>query len=264
MNLKGKVTLLSFLACVSLISVGFSAWTIHGGDEAEVNGTIYVDGVETKTYLTQDIIREFKYNRDGYLPNDVVIEDGKIEVNSYHNIMSTYYEIDVDEYKKHFNPTKVDLEIVLTFSSEVLEYIDDLAQKAEDDIYTATYWNDFYSRMNLICSDGTNGDLYYLDKDGKKQYLMFYLDGDIIDEDEFLRGQGKVKRTLNIYDATDPNDIFEIDHLYVSYISAINQLDEIAKFFGDSLSPLLIKGCPIFEFDTSLIISVGNVTGGDE
>ena len=49
MQNKGKMTLLSILACTSLMSVGFSAWTVQGGNEEIVNGTIYIDGIESKT-----------------------------------------------------------------------------------------------------------------------------------------------------------------------------------------------------------------------
>ncbi len=277
MNLKGKVTLLSFLACVSLISVGFSAWTIHGGDEAEVNGTIYVDGVETKTYLNPLGVKRFEYTIDGYLRNYGSGDSMVYPFDSYQNTFEHGYKIDIATCLKHFpSVTSIELQVRFSYSDSVIEKLNENAlasyneevnptQTKEDyiDAYVSNYY-DFFNDFNMTIDsiDTVEG----FDENGNKN--------DALIEREALLTQGITQFTYVVY---DKENSIKLTNIYMDYISNIKYIENpiivpdqlrnevYAKYFGYDVvntSPLLFKidGKDRFKFEATLILR----TGGEE
>ena len=79
MTLKTKMSLLVFLTTVSIVSVGFSSWSITAETQAEIGGRIEVDNViSSDKYIKLDKtkgenntgIECFKYKENGYLDDD--------------------------------------------------------------------------------------------------------------------------------------------------------------------------------------------------
>ena len=79
MTLKAKMSLLVFLTSLSIVSIGFSSWSITAETTAEINGNIEVDNViNSDDYIRLDTTKGynntgvdcFKYQDYGYLNSE--------------------------------------------------------------------------------------------------------------------------------------------------------------------------------------------------
>mgnify|MGYP006316098225 CR=1 FL=1 len=80
MTLKTKMSLLVFLTSLSIVSIGFSSWSITAETTAEINGNIEVDNViNSDKYVYLDTTKGenntgidcFKYQEYGYMNEDL-------------------------------------------------------------------------------------------------------------------------------------------------------------------------------------------------
>ena len=69
MTLKTKMSLLVFLTSLSIVSIGFSSWSITAETTAEINGNIEVDNViESLSYIDMKSAPSFLvYSKDGFV-----------------------------------------------------------------------------------------------------------------------------------------------------------------------------------------------------
>ena len=97
MTLKNKMSLLLFLTTVSIVSVGFSSWSITAETQAEIGGRIEVDNVvNTDDCLT--LMNEphfFEYGERGFVDeNNKYVEKAIVDV---------IYTINLDICKTYFH-----------------------------------------------------------------------------------------------------------------------------------------------------------------
>ena len=68
MTLKAKMSLLLFLTSISIVSIGFSSWSITAETTAEINGNIEVDNViDNKNMITQSGNNQVTFTKLGFL-----------------------------------------------------------------------------------------------------------------------------------------------------------------------------------------------------
>lgn len=248
MKNQGKITLLSILACASMLSVGFSAWQINAGDQDSVTGTIYVDEITTKSYLKQTITRKFEYSIEGYTEQ---YYDGYYAIKYHNNIMRTHFEIDREECIEEFNASKIELQVRLSYSDAALENVEDI-----EDYY------DFFADASLSSPygyltsgyDSSNGNNYILAVEGYEEGIK---NEELIMREALLE-QGIYQFTYVIYDEENPSLV--VDDLYLEYISRIDENHDLYEkyFTKESLetSPLFYNA-ELFKFTSTLIIETG-------
>ncbi len=119
---KFKVYLCMILCMISLVSVGFSSWTIYGLDEEEIELSINSDNViNSKDYVYLDTTKGennsgidcFKYYEYGYLDKDGYL--------SNYGYITTFYKLDLKKCKELFGSDNDSIEINLK-----LHYADDV------------------------------------------------------------------------------------------------------------------------------------------
>ena len=108
MTLKTKMSLLLFLTSVSIVSIGFSSWSITAETTAELNGNIEVDNVistDDCIYINQ--IETVKMCEIGFTDDsNHIVSNGKITI---------HYVVNVDNCKSYFSPLS-SLKLVSTLS----------------------------------------------------------------------------------------------------------------------------------------------------
>ena len=118
MTLKTKMSLLLFLTSVSIVSIGFSSWSITAETTAEINGNIKVDNVislEDCIYFNT----EYGTNKMGidllrYYDSGFIDKDNYIVNNA---TMTAYYTVDLMKCKDLFTPlTTMVVDISLKYS----------------------------------------------------------------------------------------------------------------------------------------------------
>ena len=73
MKNKIKLTILSFLTCICMFSVGFSSWTLTGGSSpVSSDSSITVDSVERPTLVTINITEQLSYYENGFIYEGLV------------------------------------------------------------------------------------------------------------------------------------------------------------------------------------------------
>ena len=97
MTLKSKMSLLVFLTSLSIVSVGFSSWSITAETTAEINGNIEVDNViSTEDCIYVNEIDTIKMCENGFLDEDNhIVSTGKI---------TFHYTVNVENCKSYFAP----------------------------------------------------------------------------------------------------------------------------------------------------------------
>ena len=118
MTLKTKMSLLVFLTSLSIVSIGFSSWSITAETTAEINGNIEVDnvvGIDDCIYLNTnkgtessgvDILR---YYESGFINSENYIVD--------EGIITVYYTVDLAKCNDIFAPsTNLCVDIALKYS----------------------------------------------------------------------------------------------------------------------------------------------------
>lgn len=106
---KFKIYLYIILCMISLVSVGFSSWTIYGLDEELVEQTITTDNViNSKDYITCTSIESFDYSQYGYLDkNGRITSEGNIVVK---------YSINLKKCKELFSENSLVMILRLQYS----------------------------------------------------------------------------------------------------------------------------------------------------
>lgn len=263
MTLKGRVTLLSILACASLISVGFSAWTIQGGDSETINGTIIVDSVETRSYLSLRTPSNFKYTMDDFLIERVV-GDGYIENRTTkRNKLVLAYTIDFETFLANFpHAEQVELQVKLSYSDSVMSKLEELEEAGTID--SASSYYDFFQDENLSFLGLSTIEGY---EDGQKNDELVLR--------EALLTQGISQFTFEVYNKANSLKKEQFSLYYESNLTkyegdnlseeeiASNELH--AKYFGENVlntSPLLFDIDQKDRFKIEAILIIRN--GGDE
>lgn len=154
MTLKSKMSLLVFLTSLSIVSVGFSSWSITAEAQAEVGGNIEVDNViESTKYLQYKTHTIFNYNEDGFLDaNNKPTYTGYFTIN---------YTLDVNECKKLFGSEgSLTLDIDLHLPDDIkgstsllsLNMFKMINPKISKDGVNLLLTNNSYTRSNLAIS----------------------------------------------------------------------------------------------------------------
>lgn len=97
MTLKAKMSLLVFLTSLSIVSIGFSSWSITAETTAEINGNIEVDNVvDVKDCVYITSINELKYCEYGFMNNsNQIVDEGKLTLGYY---------VDLNQCESYFSP----------------------------------------------------------------------------------------------------------------------------------------------------------------
>ena len=130
MNRKISLILMTIVALLSLITVGFASWIITDSDLAESSGMIVVDDViKVNNYITCDTdIKKFKFFKTGFVNEDGTINNiGTIEASLNINIYNC---------KSKFKDSHT-LEIDLSLESENLNVF----LESENLVITVTIMN---------------------------------------------------------------------------------------------------------------------------
>ena len=90
MTLKTKMSLLVFLTSLSIVSIGFSSWSITVETNAEAIGNIEVDNViNNNNMITQETVHEFTYSELGFTNSNVNVVTRPITTDIRVVIMNT-------------------------------------------------------------------------------------------------------------------------------------------------------------------------------
>ena len=118
MTLKTKMSLLLFLTSVSIVSIGFSAWSITAETTAEINGNIKVDNVvsiddcvylNTNKGIDSSGVDILRYYENGFIDSENYIVDL--------GTMTVYYTVDLEKCNDIFAPSNnLCVEITLKYS----------------------------------------------------------------------------------------------------------------------------------------------------
>ena len=115
MTLKKKLSLLVFLTSVSIVSIGFSSWSITAESTAELNGNIQVDNVinSSECLKLNTTPQFFLYGERGFVDsNNKYVEKSIVEVN---------YVIDVAVCRTYFtNLNSINISIVLSHNEDIV------------------------------------------------------------------------------------------------------------------------------------------------
>ena len=97
MTLKTKMSLLVFLTTVSIVSVGFSSWSITAETQAEIGGKIEVDNIiSTEDCIYVSKIDTIKMCENGFTDNfNHIVSIGEI---------TFHYTVNVENCKSYFAP----------------------------------------------------------------------------------------------------------------------------------------------------------------
>ena len=108
MTLKTKMSLLVFLTSLSIVSIGFSSWSITAETTAEINGNIEVDNVvDVKDCVYISSINELKYCEYGFMnDSNQIVDEGKLTLGYY---------VDLNQCEAYFSPLS-SLEITLSLT----------------------------------------------------------------------------------------------------------------------------------------------------
>ncbi len=122
MTLKTKMSLLVFLTSLSIVSIGFSSWSITAETTAEINGNIEVDNViNSDKYVYLDTTKGenntgidcFKYQEYGYLNEAGTAVTDTAYINAYFTMdLEKCNELFIGEYKS------IKMDIKLHYSDE--------------------------------------------------------------------------------------------------------------------------------------------------
>lgn len=154
MTLKAKMSLLVFLTSLSIVSIGFSSWSITAETTAEIGGNIEVDNViESTKYLKYKSHTIFSYNEDGFLDaNNNTVYVGNFQIN---------YTLDINECKNLFGSEgdlKLDIDIHLpddiknSTSLLSLNMFSKITASIKKDGVNCVLTSNSYSRNNLSIS----------------------------------------------------------------------------------------------------------------
>lgn len=147
---KTKIYICMFLCLISLVSVGFSSWTITGLEEESFDVSITADKViNSKEYVYLDTTKGenssgidcFKYYEYGYLDSDGYI--------SNYGYITTYYKLDLKKCYDLLGSDSDSLEINLK-----LQYVDDVTVGTDGiNLFETSSSNQYGSRsMNANCA----------------------------------------------------------------------------------------------------------------
>lgn len=222
MRIKFKLSLLSILACISLMSVGFSSWNLIADTEEEINGEIYVDSFETREYISDiNIVKPFKYTMDGFAFNDG-------------NEMMVEVPVDIIDCVEKLDPEIIKLKIVIEYNSSKIKEID------EDNLFD-------YMSVEGYCMS-LNTDYYLKGEEGSDSNKFLYALYDIYDNETTI--------TPRVFNTELKGNKFQI------YFELPNTYSFMQKYFpyafedyktGENLdSPLYYHD--IFKISVSLIV----------
>ncbi len=116
MTLKTKMSLLVFLTSISIVSVGFSSWSITAETTAELNGNIKVDNV-LELNNTASIVSStaFEYFDTGFRNGDIISNTATISYN---------VSISIDECISTFTSRIIDVSILLKYKDGITSTLD--------------------------------------------------------------------------------------------------------------------------------------------
>ena len=138
MTLKAKMSLLVFLTSLSIVSIGFSSWSITVESQAEIGGKIEVDNViDVKDCIYLNInngddntgITNLKFSTSGFF-ND------KNQINTQ-GFTTVFYELDLKNCNSIFSPlATLDFSFSMTYSDNTTKckLIDSYLKKTNTEI----------------------------------------------------------------------------------------------------------------------------------
>lgn len=157
MKYRYLTLILPILISLSLIGVGFSAWTISGLEEESFDVSITADKViNSKEYVYLDVnkgennsgIDCFKYYEYGYLDSDGVLTDtGHIK---------TYYVLDLKKCYDLFGADFSSIELVLKF-----QYADEVKTNLNLFQYSSSTSPNGSTRLSVSCGYDTDKTTIY-------------------------------------------------------------------------------------------------------
>ena len=111
MTLKTKMSLLVFLTTVSIVSVGFSSWSITAESQAEIGGKIEVDNVvNNDDVIDYTIVSSLKFNEVGFI-------DSKGRISKQSEIIVDY-TIDLTKCKTYLLNNSICSDVSIKYLSE--------------------------------------------------------------------------------------------------------------------------------------------------
>ena len=111
MTLKAKMSLLVFLTSLSIVSIGFSSWSITVETNAEAIGNIEVDNViNNNNMITQETVHEFTYSELGFTNSkNLLTKTGEIIVD---------YTINLKNCKEFLAENSLSVNLTMKYQAE--------------------------------------------------------------------------------------------------------------------------------------------------
>ncbi|MBQ4060944.1 MAG: hypothetical protein IJD46_02835 [Bacilli bacterium] len=116
MTLKTKMSLLLFLTSISIVSIGFSSWSITAETVAEAKGNIEVDNVIVQNNAASVISSTaFEYFDTGFRDGNTITNTATITYN---------VSLDLDECKNYLTSSNIELVIELSYKDGITSELD--------------------------------------------------------------------------------------------------------------------------------------------
>ena len=177
---KLKINIIVLLCILSLISVGFSSWSITI-DDRYIDGNISTDNViNSEDYIYLDTTKGdnntgiscFKYKKEGYLGSDNNITDK--------GYIDAYFIIDLNKCKTLFaNSNALDLTIILKYAENNPTSLNIFEEDRQDTGYRTLNYNIITNNSNHFVVDTAYGT-------ENRQYALHMIISDILTIEEEL------------------------------------------------------------------------------
>ena len=148
MTLKSKMSLLVFLTSLSIVSVGFSSWSITVETNAEINGNIEVDNViNNNDIITQTTSSNLTFTRLGFT-------DANNKISKTNDIIVDY-KIDLTKCEEFLTKDNLSTEVTIKYAAEEGSFniFEDYSQGTNYNKLTLSYSTDGNETWDEIDSE---------------------------------------------------------------------------------------------------------------
>ena len=225
MTLKAKMSLLVFLTSLSIVSIGFSSWSITAETATEIGGNIEVDNViNSDKYVYLDTTKGenntgidcFKYQEYGYMNEDLSAVTSK-------GYIKAYFTMDLDKCQELFigDYKSIQLDLTLKYTDETATNLNlfkySIDENGSQDINSSCSSDNKNITITCVDTKGSDTNVQFKSKVTFNNLLTYYENNkDTVDKIDFVVTYELFATTGNYF----YNNIYK--YLYKDMIELIN------------------------------------------
>jgi len=182
MTLKTKMSLLLFLTSISIVSIGFSSWSITAESTAELNGNIQVDNViSSDKYVYLDKTKGdnntgiscFKYQEYGYMNSDLSAVSSKGYIKAYFTLdLKMCQELFIGDYKS------IQLDLTLKYTEDTATSLNlfkySIDENGSQDINSSCSSDNQNITISCVDTKGSDNNIQFKSKVTFNNLLTYY------------------------------------------------------------------------------------------